>query len=44
VKYSYVREHNEPAPDRICFEAIETFERSVLEGNGEDAGGSEEEA
>jgi len=28
LKFMYIREKNEPAPDDICYPAIEEFERS----------------
>jgi hypothetical protein len=30
----YVREHNEPAPETICYETIETHERMMIEEEG----------
>jgi hypothetical protein len=29
IKYLYVREKGEPAPDSLCFEAIESYEREM---------------
>lgn len=30
LKFMYIREKNEPAPDDICYPAIEEFERGKL--------------
>lgn len=31
IKYMHVRDTGEPAPDSLCYDAIEDYERKILE-------------
>ncbi|ORX39968.1 RNA polymerase III transcription factor IIIC subunit-domain-containing protein [Kockovaella imperatae] len=38
IKFTHIRDNDEPAPDSICFQAIEDFEAAMLEGKSGEGG------
>lgn len=43
VKYAYVREHGREAPNELCYNEIEKFEREIKGGKADDADEDKEE-